>query len=101
MAAALLKNNTRVSEIDYFLPHVSSHFFVDALYNKFKDAGLEIPKEKWFMNLKHVGNVGSASIFLMLDELFHSDKLKSGDRILLSVPESGRFSYAYAYLKVV
>ncbi len=101
MAAALLKNNTRVSEIDYFLPHISSHFFVDALYNKFKDAGLEIPKEKWFMNLKHVGNVGSASIFLMLDELFHSGKLKSGDRILLSVPESGRFSYAYAYLKVV
>lgn len=101
MKAALEKNQTKVAEIDYFLPHVSSHFFVDELYKQFKEAGMEIPKEKWFMNLKDVGNVGSASIYLMLEELFHSQKLKSGDNILLSVPESGRFSYAYAYLKVV
>jgi 3-oxoacyl-[acyl-carrier-protein] synthase-3 len=26
--------------------------------------------------------------------------LKKGNKILLSVPESGRFSYAYAYLTV-
>jgi len=74
---------------------------VDGLYTKFAEAGIEITKDKWFMNLKHVGNVGSASIYLMFEELMNSGQLKSGDRILLSVPESGRFSYAYAYLKVV
>ena len=52
------------------------------------------------MNLKKVGNVGSASIYLMLEELMNSGNLKKGDKILLSVPESGRFSYSYAYLTV-
>jgi 3-oxoacyl-[acyl-carrier-protein] synthase-3 len=52
------------------------------------------------MNLANVGNVGSASIYLALDELMNSGKLKLGNKILLSVPESGRFSYSYAYLTV-
>jgi len=56
--------------------------------------------EKWFLNLKDVGNVGSASIYLMVEEIMNSGKLKKGDKLLLSVPESGRFSYAYAYLTV-
>ena len=53
------------------------------------------------MNLKTVGNVGSASIYLALDALMASGKLRPGHRILLSVPESGRFTYAYALLTVV
>ena len=69
-------------------------------YNALKDQNIEIPMERWFMNLKHVGNVGSASIYLMLEELMNSGNLKKGDKILLSVPESGRFSYSYAYLTV-
>jgi 3-oxoacyl-[acyl-carrier-protein] synthase-3 len=36
----------------------------------------------------------------MLEELVHSGKLKKGDKILLSVPESARFSYTYALLTV-
>ncbi|MCP1996347.1 beta-ketoacyl-ACP synthase III [Flavobacterium sp. HSC-61S13] len=100
MAAALQKNNITPAQIDYFLPHVSSHYFVDELYNKFAEAGLEIAKDKWFMNLHKVGNVGAASIYLMLEELMNAGQLKKGERILLSVPESGRFSYAYAYLTV-
>ncbi|MDR2222699.1 MAG: beta-ketoacyl-ACP synthase III [Flavobacteriaceae bacterium] len=101
MKKAMEKYKITPNDIDYFLPHVSSHYFVDGLYDKFAEAGLEITRDKWFMNLKHVGNVGSASIYLMLEELMNSGQLKSGDRIMLSVPESGRFSYAYAYLKVV
>lgn len=100
MREAMSKHGITPKDIDYFLPHVSSHFFVDGLYQKFAEAGLEITKEKWFMNLHKVGNVGAASIYLMLDELMHSGKLRKGDRILLSVPESGRFSFAYAYLIV-
>jgi len=34
----------------------------------------------------------------MVHELFHSGKLKKGDRMLLLVPESSRFSYMYAML---
>ncbi len=98
---ALKKHGVSVDEITYFLPHISSMYFRQRLYDEFVAQGLEIPEEKWFINLKEVGNVGSASIYLMLESLFHSGKLKKGDTVLLSVPESGRFSYAYAFLKVV
>ncbi len=100
MKSALDKNNVNASQIDYFLPHVSSHYFVEGLKKSFEENGIIIPNEKWFMNLAKVGNVGSASIYLALNELMYSGKLKKGDKILLSVPESGRFSYAYAFLTV-
>lgn len=100
MSEALSKHNITADEIDYFLPHVSSHFFVDGLKKGLTEKGITIADEKWFMNLLTVGNVGSASIYIALQELMSSEKLKKGDRILLSVPESGRFSFAYAYLTV-
>ncbi len=100
MSDAMAKHNVTAEEVDYFLPHVSSHFFVEGLKNGLINNGIVIADEKWFMNLLRVGNVGSASIYIALEELMYSGKLKKGDRILLSVPESGRFSFAYAYLTV-
>ncbi len=100
MKTALDKNNINANDITYFLPHVSSHYFVKGLCNALKEQNIEIPMERWFTNLKQVGNVGSASIYLMLEELMNSGKLVKGNTILLSVPESGRFSYSYAYLTV-
>jgi 3-oxoacyl-[acyl-carrier-protein] synthase-3 len=100
MGEALSKNNIKADQIDFFLPHVSSHYFVEGLSKSLAERGMVIPMEKWFMNLANVGNVGAASIYLALEELMGSGKLKKGNKILLSVPESGRFSYAYAYLTV-
>jgi len=100
MADAMAKHNVSSDDIDYFLPHVSSHYFVDGLKKQLAEKGVGVADEKWFMNLGRVGNVGSASIYLALEELFNSGKLKKGEKILLSVPESGRFSFAYAYLTV-
>ncbi|MFV0229618.1 beta-ketoacyl-ACP synthase III [Empedobacter falsenii] len=101
MKAAMDKHQLSSDQIDYLLPHVSSNYFVQGLYDEFCKKGITIPLEKWFMNLSKVGNVGSASVFLMLDELFQKGNLVKGDRIMLCVPESGRFSYSYAYLTVV
>jgi 3-oxoacyl-[acyl-carrier-protein] synthase-3 len=99
-AIAMKKNNVSSDEIDFFLPHVSSHYFVDGLNKSMIENGIGVPKEKWFLNLATVGNVGAGSIYLAVEELMSSGKLKKGDKIFLSVPESGRFSYAYAYLTV-
>lgn len=101
MQAALNKHVLSPDEITYFLPHISSLYFKDRLYEELKKLGIDIPLERWFLNLPQVGNVGSASPYLMLEELFNSQKLQKGDTLLLSVPESGRFSYSYALLKVV
>ncbi|MEX2589707.1 MAG: beta-ketoacyl-ACP synthase III [Chitinophagales bacterium] len=92
------KRNFNVNDIDFFLPHLSSMFFWDKAVQSMKDYDVCIPEEKWFTNLTRVGNVGSASIYLMLEELLREDKIKAGDRILLMVPESARFSYSYALL---
>jgi len=100
MSDAMAKHNITADQVDYFLPHVSSNFFVEGLKNGLNEKGIVLTDEKWFMNLLRVGNVGSASIYIALEELMYSGKLKKGDRILLSVPESGRFSFAYAYLTV-
>lgn len=101
MQAALNKHTLSPDEITYFLPHISSLYFKDRLYEELKKLGIDIPLERWFFNLPKVGNVGSASPYLMLEELFNSQKLQKEDTLLLSVPESGRFSYSYALLKVV
>lgn len=101
MQAALNKHALSPDEITYFLPHISSLYFKERLYEELKKVGIDIPLERWFLNLPQVGNVGSASPYLMLEELFNSQKLQKGDTLLLSVPESGRFSYSYALLKVV
>ena len=63
--------------------------------------GEDLPASKWFTNLSWVGNVGAASPLLMLEELFNSGKLKKDDQILMMVPESARFNYAYILLTVV
>lgn len=92
------KRDFDVNSIDFFLPHLSSMFFWKKAVQSLSEYGVGIPEEKWFTNLVNVGNVGSASIYLMLEELLRENKIKHGDRILLMVPESARFSYSYALL---
>ncbi|TSJ39383.1 StlD/DarB family beta-ketosynthase [Mucilaginibacter corticis] len=94
------KKGLTAGDIDHFLPHISSNFFRSKIYDLVEIYGGGIPYEKWFINLYTVGNVGAASVYLMIDELFHSGRLKKGERILLLVPESSRFSYMYAMLTV-
>jgi len=94
------KHNIGPEDVDYYLPHISSYYFKQGLYDEMKKQGVEMPWEKWFVNLEKVGNIGAASIYVMLEELVTSGKLKKGDKILFQVPESARFSYMYAYLTV-
>ena len=89
------------TSVDWFMPHLSSMYFEPKIENELKVCGYDIPKEKWFLNLPKVGNVASVSPFAMLEEFNRSGRVKKGDRILLMVPESARFSYAYALLTAV
>ncbi|VAW90105.1 3-oxoacyl-[acyl-carrier-protein] synthase III [hydrothermal vent metagenome] len=89
------------SDIDWFLPHYSSGYFKEKVYNGLKKIGFEIPYDKWFTNLYEKGNTGAASIYIMLAELLDSGQLKSGEKILCYIPESGRFSTCFMLLTVV
>jgi len=95
------KYTLRPETIDWFLPHYSSEFFRLQISRHLKDIGFEIPEDRWFSNLKTKGNTGSATIYIILEELFHSERLQPAQRLLLLVPESGRFTISYAMLTVV
>jgi 3-oxoacyl-[acyl-carrier-protein] synthase III len=88
-------------EIDHLLCHYSSHYFKPKIVDLFRMAGCMVPEERWFTNLYSKGNTGCASIFIMLDELFHSGRLQPGQVVLCMVPESARFMVAYMKMTVV
>jgi len=100
IASTFKKYNVNVNEIDWFIPHISSEYFRSRLDDQMQLNNIQIPMEKWFLNLTKVGNVGSASIFLALEELLYSGKLIKGNKIALIIPESARFSYANVLLTV-
>lgn len=87
--------------IDHVLCHYSSEQFRSKAFKAFDDTGFGVPEERWFSNLSRKGNTGAASIYIMLEEAYSEAVLLEGDRALLVVPESGRFSMAFAQLSVV
>jgi len=95
-----LHPDLKADQIDWFLPHYSSHYFRERAYASLVAAGFEIPYERWFTNLPTKGNTGSASIYIILEELLHSGRLKPGQRLLGYVPESGRFSTGFIHMTV-
>lgn len=101
LAELMEKHGLTVNDVDYYLPHMSSMFFKNQIMEHHANIGMDIPEEKWFYNLPKVGNVGAASVFMMLEEMLNTNLVKKGDRLLVMVPESARFSYAYLYLTVV
>jgi 3-oxoacyl-[acyl-carrier-protein] synthase III len=99
-ADILAKHGIKSSEIDFFLPHMSSFFFKSKIVDILQAGGSPIPESKWRTNLKEKGNIGAASAYTMLDSLMKSGELKKGDKILLVAPESARFSYAFCFFTV-
>ena len=94
----LVKHNLNPEEVDYVLPHLSSMLFYDQVNDELIARGIALTKEKWFVNLPSVGNVGSAAIYVALEELMRTKGVTQGQKILLLVPESGRFSYGTVLL---
>lgn len=97
----LEKHPMNPADIDWFLPHYSSEYFRDKLHEEMQAVCFDLPQERWFTNLSTRGNTGSASIYLMLEELFRNNRLSAGERLLCFVPESGRFSSAFMHLTAV
>ncbi len=101
LAGLVEKHQLTPEQIDWFLPHYSSDYFRPELAAKMAAINFAIPEQRWFTNLKEKGNTGSASIYVILEELFHSGRLKKGEKILCFIPESGRFSMCYVLFTVV
>ena len=95
------KKGLRPETVDHFLPHYSSHYFRQKFFDEMQRIGFGIGYEKWFTNLGEKGNTGSAAMYIILEEIFHSGSLKPGEKLLCFIPESGRFSHCFMLLTVV
>ena len=96
-----VKHDLKPDDVTWFLPHYSSEYFRQRLHDAMAKCGFGIPLTRWFSNLTSKGNIGSAAIYLIMEELMYSGRLKKGDRLLCYVPESARFSVYYMHLTVV
>ncbi len=90
-----------IPSIDWFCCHYSTHGLRGEIVKLMEKAGCMIPEQRWFNNLYTRGNTGSASLFLMLEELVNEGSLVPGQKLFCAVPESGRAIIAFMHLTVV
>lgn len=95
------RHGLKSDDVDWFLPHISSMYFATPVAQQLAEMNFCIQPEKWFTNLATSGNTGSASSFIALNELFHSGRIQTGQKLLMFIPESGRFSSGFVYLEAV
>lgn len=76
---ALSDAGLAVPDIDLFVLHQANARIIDAVAKR-----LHADREKFPTNLERVGNLSSASIPVLLDELHKQGKLHRGDRIVLA-----------------
>jgi 3-oxoacyl-[acyl-carrier-protein] synthase-3 len=87
--------------VDWLLCHYSAQSLREEIVSLLEKTDAMIPQQKWFSNLPRVGNVGSASIWIMLEEFLKSGRLKRGEKVLCVVPESGRALVGFMMLEAV
>ena len=76
---ALSDAGLTVADIDLFVLHQANARIIDAVAKR-----LHADREKFPTNLERVGNLSSASIPVLLDELHRQGRLHRGDRIVLA-----------------
>jgi len=77
-----------VKHLDHVVCHYSTMMFRDLAFEGIRKRIPSLDTDRWYSNLETRGNTGSASIFIALEEAWHSGRFKVGETILLAVPES-------------
>ncbi len=90
------------STLTWLPAHYSSEKMKTAVFQEFSRRGLGLERpEIWYSNLSSVGNIGSASMYVILDEMMSQGLIQDGDTLLCMVPESGRFAISFMHLTAV
>ncbi len=80
----LAANRLSASDIDWVIAHQANRRVLEAVADR-----LEIGFDRFLLNIDRVGNTSAASIPMVLDDAVRSNRLRSGDRILLAALGSG------------
>lgn len=72
------EEDIKQEDVKFFVPHQANARIVEVISKK-----LNIPYEKFCMNMERYGNTSSASIPIALNELYEKGLLERGDKIIL------------------
>ena len=85
---AVLSRGYKLEDFDYIIPHqVNGHLA------KLVSKHLSVSADKVIVDADSLGNLGSAAIWVSLDRLIHSGKLKQGDKVLVLGAEATKYMY--------
>jgi len=77
---ALAEANLRVSDLACIIPHQANLRIIEAIASR-----LDLPIEKFMVNLDRFGNTSAAAVAIALDEANRTGRMKVGDYVLLIV----------------
>ena len=86
---AVSKAKINLANIDCVVPHQANDRIISAVAKK-----LNIPKEKFFINIDRYGNMSAASLAVALDEAVKANRIKKGNYVLLVAFGAGLVSGA-------
>jgi len=78
VSETLKKNNITLNEVDYIIFHQANKYMNEYLRKK-----INIPKDKFYLNLLHTGNTVSATIPIAIKDCLDNNITKKGDKILI------------------
>jgi 3-oxoacyl-[acyl-carrier-protein] synthase III len=73
-----------LDEVDYFILHQANKRIIDSARIRLKQ-----PEEKFPVNINRYGNISSATIPILLDEMLENGQIKQGDILLMSAFGAG------------
>jgi len=74
----LKDSNISLDEIKYIVPHQANYRIIKSAAEK-----LKLDEEKFYLNLDRVGNTSSASVPIVLNEMYEKGLLNKGDKLVL------------------
>lgn len=77
---AAMHNNIEINDINWFIPHQANIRMF-----QFISKSLNIPFEKFYMTIKHYGNISSASCAIALDKAVRDKSIKKNHLICMPV----------------
>lgn len=90
---SLAATETRIEDIDLFIPHQANLRITEAVSKT-----LSFPAEKVYSNIQRYGNTTAASIPIALDECVREGRLKRGDLLLCAAFGAG-FTWGSALIR--
>jgi 3-oxoacyl-[acyl-carrier-protein] synthase-3 len=74
----LKDSDISLDEIKYIVPHQANYRIIKSAAEK-----LKLDEEKFYLNLDRVGNTSSASVPIVLNEMYEKGLLNKGDKLVL------------------